>query len=935
MAGAAGAANTAVRSLLGVLGTTSVFLAAGFGIRAAITQITEFERQMSAVKAISGATGEEFELLTMRARELGGSTVFTATQAAEGLKFFAQAGFSVQESMQAVGAALDLAIIGMTDLGTASDITANVIRGFNLAASEAGRVADVLAFTASNTNTNVIQLGQALSFVAPVAKGLNVPLEDTSIALGVLSDAGLKGQRAGTGLRGIFQKLVNPSEKARKIIESFKISMEDVNPAIHGVRGAIENLSPVLAGPDGAANAMAIFMQRAGPAALILNQLKDRFDDLAERIKESEGVAKEMAAIMQDNLWGAAKILTSALTETVLQLGDAGLTGVMKTVLRETALLVQAFNGTLDAADKANEKYIAWAGTLKVVAAAAGGAGLTMILLGLAKAATLAISALVGFALANPFTALILGASALIGYLVSVRDEMLLISGHEVSIQGLATVLSADLTEAVKGLNTEILGTNTSLDGMNEKLGIPTTKAALIENLILSFMWLKKVLEEINVRIENLFVKFAKFAGFTKLAGLGERKETPFGDLSAEAAGATSQLLGRAAEASKTRAATLKAEEERVAALKKRYEELLAGGSGVDPGLLSDIEEAIAESSSVATSGARELRTEIAALEASVNPYVAALQAYEKNTLLVTEAMAKFPKEAERWIELQGRVNDSFTEMINQADQAANQDLVALRNAAASLAGAMDPSVAVTNELNERLDLLAKLANSGDVELMKLAETLRGPVVEAAELAKEKLIDPSLLEGLEGMKAGALAAFAELGGGALNEFSVVKTGLVGIFSAAGDALSEFVTTGKTDIQDLSRTIILEISKAMAKFALMQALKGLQGLGGASGGGVGGFISQIATGLLTTRASGGAVGPGKSFLVGEERPEIFTPPTAGSITPMDSGMFNPQVNVQVINVDDPDSVPRAMATKEGDRAIVNAIQRNSAKLRSLI
>ena len=902
MAGAAGAANTAVRSLLGVLGTTSLFLAAGFGIRAAISQITDFERQMSAVKAISGATAEEFELLTMRARELGGSTVFTATQAAEGLKFFAQAGFSVQESMQAVGAALDLAIVGMTDLGTASDITANVIRGFNLDASEAGRVADVLAFTASNTNSTVTQMGRAISFVAPVANALGVSLEDTSVALGVLSDAGLKAERAGTGLRGIFQKLVNPSIKAQKIIEDYGIALEDVDPAQVGLSKSIENLAPVLAGPRGAANAMAIFMQRAGPAALILDQLSGRFESLRERIKESEGVAKEMAAIMQDNLWGAARILTSALTETVLQMGDRGLTGAMKGLLREAAKVVQAVNGTLDATDEANKKYIEWAGTIKLLASGAGAAGLVVVLLGLAKAASLAVAALAGFAMANPFTALLLAGGFLVGVLLSIGDEFVQIGSHEVTIAGMAAVVKDDLMAAFKGLNTEILGTNGALDDLDDKLGIPTTKAQLYENLVLTFTLIGKVVNEVSVRLGNLALKFSEFARFAvsigrslpggfllpdldqfeaQFARLTERQETPFNELLAQSAGATSQFFARAEVASNTRAAALKAEADRVAAVKKRYEELLgtAGGND-DPGLLSDIQDRIAESAGAAGAGA----------------------------------------------------SSGAAERLQEEANKAAMELERLRDAGLSLQSSLDPSAAITNELNKRLELLAQLANSGDAEMMRLAETLQGPVVTAADAARQALIDPRTFEGIEAFKAGAIAAFGGLGEGINTEFDIVKGGFESVFSVVGSAFSEFIDSGTVDIREFGRTILLEVSKALAQFALLKSLEALSGLSG--GGGITGAIGGLATSFLTPRQSGGAVGPGKSFLVGERGPEVFRPPTSGTITPMD-GMQAPQVNVQVVNVDDPDSVPRAMATKEGERAIMNAIQRNSARLRTLI
>ena len=181
---------------------------------------------MSRVKAISGATGDEFEALRAQAKELGATTVFSATQAAEGMENLASAGFTASEITAAMPGLLDLAAASGSNLGTASEIAAAAVRAFGLEASDATHVADVFAEVSARTQAQTEDLGDALKYVGPQAKNAGLSLEQTSAAIGIMSDVGIKGSMAGTTLRSVLQSLQAPTEKAAETMAAYGINAE-------------------------------------------------------------------------------------------------------------------------------------------------------------------------------------------------------------------------------------------------------------------------------------------------------------------------------------------------------------------------------------------------------------------------------------------------------------------------------------------------------------------------------------------------------------------------------------------------------------------------------------------------------------------------------------------------------------------------------------
>ena len=283
-------------------GFAALGAAATIAIADSIRVFADFETSMLRVKAISGATGEEFKSLSDLAKELGSTTAFTAREAAQAMGFLAQAGFEVGEVHQALPKVLSLAAAGQLDLAQAADITASVLRGFGLEASESGRVADVLAAAASKSNTSVEGMGEAFKFAGPVASAMGVSLEETAAALGVLSNAGLKGSLAGTGLRMVLVKMGEDVAGAGGLTQA----LETLNT--EGVQAVVETMKQLDA--------------RAGTAAVALTGQMGVLKQLHKEMQSVDGISDRMAETMLSGIGGSAVKTGSALEGLRIQIGE-------------------------------------------------------------------------------------------------------------------------------------------------------------------------------------------------------------------------------------------------------------------------------------------------------------------------------------------------------------------------------------------------------------------------------------------------------------------------------------------------------------------------------------------------------------------------------------------------------------------------------------
>jgi TP901 family phage tail tape measure protein len=296
---------------------------AGLGV-AAIKVGADFEAGMSRVKAISGATGDDFKKLNDQALQLGADTAFSAKEAAEGMENLASAGFSTKEIMVAMPGMLDLAASAGGDIAQASDIAASSLRGFGLEASQSGHVADVLAKAAADTNAEISDMGVALKYAAPPAHALGISIEETAAAIGIMANAGIKGDMAGTTLRGALTKLSSPSKEAAGMMEQLGFKAFDAQGKLLPLSQVIANLQKSTKGltDEQKANAIAtIFGQETMSGMLTLMQAgPEKLDSLTKSFKNSDGAAKEMAKTMQDNLKGSIEQMKGSLETAAIKL---------------------------------------------------------------------------------------------------------------------------------------------------------------------------------------------------------------------------------------------------------------------------------------------------------------------------------------------------------------------------------------------------------------------------------------------------------------------------------------------------------------------------------------------------------------------------------------------------------------------------------------
>ena len=310
-----------------------------------ISVIANFDKSMSSVEAVTNATATEMRAMTAVAKELGSTTEFSASQAADGLRFLGMAGFEASEAVAALPDVLNLATAAAMGLGEAADISSNVMSAFGIAATDAEKAADALAAISSRANTDVRQLGDAMKFVGPVASAVGVSVNDAAAAVGVLSDAGLQGSMAGTGLRRVISSLLNPTDQAKAALEGMGVALEDVNPATTDIVDIVERLAE---GGLSAADALTIFGDRGGPAILALTANTPRLRELTTEMQNVEGEAARMAGTMRDNLQGDIDGLRSAVEGLMLAMGDAGLRAIFRGVIQTITGLVRAITETIN-----------------------------------------------------------------------------------------------------------------------------------------------------------------------------------------------------------------------------------------------------------------------------------------------------------------------------------------------------------------------------------------------------------------------------------------------------------------------------------------------------------------------------------------------------------------------------------------------------------
>lgn len=318
-----------VGSALSAIGPAGIAAGAGIAVvgsalSSSITTAAGFQQQMAGVAAIMGSSGAELQAMSNAAREAGASTQFSASQAAEALSYMAGAGWDSQQATAGLKDTLTMAAAGGMDLASAGDMMTNTISQFNLAATDSGRVSNVLAAGAAETNTNITQLGGGLKEVGSTASAFGMSLESTTAALGALSNAGIKGSEGGTALRGILAGLASQSGPAAEALAELGVSAEQINPATVGVAEAMSLLNEK---GMTATQALQIFGRENVSAATYLAAHASSLGELETAITDTQK-ATEMAATMTDTYEGAMGELSSAVEEAEIALGSVLLPAV-------------------------------------------------------------------------------------------------------------------------------------------------------------------------------------------------------------------------------------------------------------------------------------------------------------------------------------------------------------------------------------------------------------------------------------------------------------------------------------------------------------------------------------------------------------------------------------------------------------------------------
>ncbi|MBB0228510.1 phage tail tape measure protein [Streptomyces calidiresistens] len=388
----------------------------GIGVTA-LKMSGDFEAAMNGVRAVTGATGDDFDGLRNLAKDLGSTTAFSASEAAAGMEFLGMAGWNTNQILSGMPDILNLAAAGNVQLADAANTASNIMAGFGIEAEESGRVADALAAACASANVDLSMLGETMKVAAPAAASAGWSLEQTAAAAGMLGNAGIQGETAGTGLTSAILGMMDASSAASKTLRDLGVSTLDSN-------GNLRDMSAILIDLEKAgANAVdmgRIFGADHGPKmAALLGQGSEALKELEDGLLNVEGAAETMAAIRMEGLNGELKTLQSAFEGLMIAIGDTGLLSMATSLVSRLGELTQA-------AANANPTLLKWGVLLGAVLAAAGpvlwvtGQMVTAIgqvsaavkfLLPLIKAASLALWA-------SPWTWAVVGVLALAGALV-------------------------------------------------------------------------------------------------------------------------------------------------------------------------------------------------------------------------------------------------------------------------------------------------------------------------------------------------------------------------------------------------------------------------------------------------------------------------------------------------------------------------------------
>ena len=339
------------------------------GLGATVVSVTaNFQESMSKVAAISGATGDDLEKLTEKAKEMGATTKYSASESAEAFQYMAMAGWKTEDMLDGISGIMNLAAASGEELSTVSDICTDALTAFGMSAKDSSKFADILASASSNANTNVSMLGESFKYVAPLCGSMGYSAEDASIALSLMANAGIKGSQSGTSLKTALTNMLAPTNSMAGVMEEYGISLTNADGSMKSLKEVMIMLREKMGGLDEAtqgAAASTLFGKEALAGMLsIINASDADFEKLTNAIYNCDGSAKTMADTMQDNLNGKITQLKSALEGVAISFGEVLIPMLTKVVEKITGV-VQKFSNL----DEGTRKLIL---TIGAVAASIG-----------------------------------------------------------------------------------------------------------------------------------------------------------------------------------------------------------------------------------------------------------------------------------------------------------------------------------------------------------------------------------------------------------------------------------------------------------------------------------------------------------------------------------------------------------------------------------
>ena len=488
-------------------------LVAGFG--AAIKTGADFEQQMARVGAIAESSKGELKAMSDQAVDLGAKTSKSAGEVAQGMEELAALGFSAKEIMKAMPSVISASEASGADMAETATIMASSLNAFGLEAKDSGHVADLLAMAANKSAADISYMGDALKYAGPPAKALNVSLEDTSAAIGIMSDAGLEGSQAGTALRASFIRLAKPTKQSQKAMDAMGISLTNSKGEFVGMPGLIKQFQDGMKGmtkEQKLANvAQIVGTESASGFLTLIDAGPDKIGKFSKSLKDSNGASKTAADRMKDNLKGSLEQLGGAFESLAIIIAKI-MAPSLRSLAEYVTALVEKFNKTPDSI-----KIV-----LIVLAALAAAIGPLLIVMGALAASWGAIAAATGIAL-GPIALVAAGLAGLgAGFIIAYNKSATFREGVSNALDAVGRTFKV-VTGTVKAFFKMMGGWSSQGDGIDilTKLGFSTKQIRAISGFadkvreVLSSMGkaISKTFSQLKVgdAFKNMFAGIADF----------------------------------------------------------------------------------------------------------------------------------------------------------------------------------------------------------------------------------------------------------------------------------------------------------------------------------------------------------------------------------------------------------------------------------------